>query len=136
MFGVRRGWRCVELNGRLLAPDEIGTASDIDTLPSRGLNWRWTITGVPAYEERTGDCNANGLVDTCETADGSEADCDGNDVPDVCDLANGAPDLDQDGVLDSCQDQLVFLVPDRFSSIESAIASATAGRGSASLSTS
>lgn len=108
-------------------PDEIGDAAEIGTLPSIGLNWRWMITAIPEYDQRDGDCNANAIVDVCETADGTKPDCDGNGIPDLCDLANGAPDVDLDGVLDACQDQLVFAVPDRFGSINAAIAVAPDG---------
>jgi len=108
-------------------PEDIGEAAEIDTLPGAGFNWRWMITAVPGLESTSGDCNANGIIDSCETGGDPNIDCDDNGVPDSCDLANGAPDLDLDGVLDACQDQLVFAVPARFDSIGSAIAAAPSG---------
>lgn len=49
------------------------------------------------------DCNANGIADDCEIADGSVADCDGNGVPDSCDIANGADDCNANGTPDTCE---------------------------------
>ncbi|MEY3143646.1 MAG: hypothetical protein RLY21_2139 [Planctomycetota bacterium] len=45
------------------------------------------------------DCNANGLLDSCEIANGWAADTNGNGVPDSCDSAlNSCPtDTDRDG---------------------------------------
>jgi len=51
---------------------------------------------------RAPDCNANGIVDAADIADGTSFDCDGNRIPDECDLAAGG-DADGDGVLDACQ---------------------------------
>jgi hypothetical protein len=73
------------------------------------------------------DCNGNLVPDDCDIAGGLDTDCDVNGVLDSCDLANGAPDLDLDGVLDVCQSQLVFSVPERFGSIGDAINAATNG---------
>ncbi|MDA7668795.1 hypothetical protein N8596_00835, partial [bacterium] len=55
------------------------------------------------------DCNGNGVLDSCELADGS------------------ATDLNLDGTLDECQGQLVFDVPGRFATIGSAVAAAPSG---------
>lgn len=62
------------------------------------------------------DCNANGIPDDCDTADGTSADLDGNNVPDECEDCNGngvvdgfeilggtASDCDGDGIPDECQ---------------------------------
>lgn len=62
------------------------------------------------------DCNANGVLDTLEIAQGVEQDCDGNQVPDscqpdcdgdgtinACEILAGAADCDGNGVPDSCQ---------------------------------
>ncbi|MCA8975349.1 MAG: PQQ-dependent sugar dehydrogenase [Planctomycetes bacterium] len=49
-----------------------------------------------------GDCDANGLPDACEIAQG-RADCNGNLVLDVCDLRSGTShDFDGNGVPDEC----------------------------------
>jgi|GEM_PF-625100 len=56
------------------------------------------IYGGPAY-----DCDRNGLSDLCEVAAGS-GDCNRNFVLDACELLGGtAPDVDSNGVIDSCQ---------------------------------
>jgi formylglycine-generating enzyme required for sulfatase activity len=50
------------------------------------------------------DCNANGIVDTCDIVNGEESDCNGNSTPDSCDLAAGASaDVDSDSVPDECE---------------------------------
>lgn len=50
------------------------------------------------------DCNGNGVLDSCDIADGIETDCNANGVPDACELAAGtALDADFDGMIDSCQ---------------------------------
>ena len=51
------------------------------------------------------DCDGNQIVDTLQFANGE--DCDGDTVLDSCELAAGGADLNQDGVLDECQ-QLDF----------------------------
>jgi hypothetical protein len=43
------------------------------------------------------DCNRNGLLDSCDIAQGISEDCDGNGVPDECE-----PDCNRNGLLDSC----------------------------------
>jgi len=48
----------------------------------------------------SGDCNANGFPDECDTAD---LDCNGNGAPDDCDLAGGSSlDCNRNSVPDSC----------------------------------
>ncbi len=87
--------------------------------------------GVPDICELDGhDCNANQVPDDCELA---EDDCNANEIPDECDLtlcqgepacsdcnansaldecdiASGEPDVDGDGMPDSCQAPLALLV--------------------------
>ena len=113
-----------------LSPADIGSAGLIERLPLTGPKFassRWMITAVPTLGSTTLDCNANGLIDSCEVADGITADCNSNGIPDECDVAGGVSDLDLDGIPDSCQDQLVFQVPERFSTISSAIDAAPEG---------
>jgi hypothetical protein len=43
------------------------------------------------------DCNANGVGDACDIADGASDDCTGNGIPDECE-----PDCNENGVADSC----------------------------------
>ncbi|MAD79123.1 MAG: hypothetical protein CMJ51_07110, partial [Planctomycetaceae bacterium] len=112
------------------SPAGVGSADFLKRLPEVDTSFassRWMITALPALEASVDDCNANGLIDTCETADGTSADCDGNEVPDECDIANGAPDANLDGIPDGCQGQLVFEVPARFPTITAAIDAATDG---------
>ena len=49
------------------------------------------------------DCNQNGIPDSCDLANGTAEDCDGNGNLDSCDLAGGATDCDLNGVLDACE---------------------------------
>jgi len=56
------------------------------------------------------DCNANGFADDCDLRLGLSIDCDGNDSPDECDAA--CPDCDQDG--DGCLDGVDSAVDDPF----------------------
>ncbi len=50
------------------------------------------------------DCNANGALDYCDLATGTEQDCNANLVPDSCDIASGtSTDVDADGIPDSCE---------------------------------
>ncbi len=49
------------------------------------------------------DCDLDNIPDECSTANGTVPDCDGNGIPDLCDLATGAADCDTDGNLDACE---------------------------------
>lgn len=53
------------------------------------------------------DCDGNGLVDSCEAANGIQADCNENGSLDVCDLADGtSEDANGNGVPDECEETL------------------------------
>ncbi len=56
--------------------------------------------GIPAdgYDEE-GDCNANGIPDDQDIAEGTSQDCNGNDTPDECES-----DCDGNAVPDDCDD--------------------------------
>lgn len=57
-------------------------------------------------DQPVADCDASGVPDACEIADGLLPDCDGNGIPDSCDLASGwLTDADGDGTPDECQGQ-------------------------------
>lgn len=67
------------------------------------------IVDMGAFEvtENTGeDCNANGIVDTCDLLDHPEFDCNSNNIIDTCELVND-PELDCNGnnIIDSCEVQ-------------------------------
>ena len=49
------------------------------------------------------DCNANGIPDSCEIANGSATDCNRNGIPDACDISGGMADCNGNGQLDSCE---------------------------------
>lgn len=50
------------------------------------------------------DCNGNGTLDICETADGSSPDCNGNGVPDRCDIISRAScDCNSNDIPDECE---------------------------------
>jgi hypothetical protein len=56
------------------------------------------------YVHRVPDCNANGVPDECDIADGTSQDCNGNGVPDECDIAGGMSADDNDnGIPDECE---------------------------------
>lgn len=55
------------------------------------------------------DCNGNGILDSCDIADGNAQDCNGNGIPDSCDIASGfSLDLDGDLVPDECT-QVIYV---------------------------
>ena len=63
-----------------------------------GMSYVSVTYGGPAY-----DCDANGLSDLCEVGTGA-GDCNNNSILDACELLSGsAPDIDANGVIDSCQ---------------------------------
>jgi len=50
------------------------------------------------------DCNANGLPDNCDIADGTSLDCQDNGTPDECEIAAGtSTDCDGNGLPDECE---------------------------------
>ncbi len=56
------------------------------------------IAGCPPGDISCSDCNANGLLDSCETTD-----CNENGVPDDCDVVSGvSEDCNGDAVPDEC----------------------------------
>ena len=64
-------------------------------------------SGVCILRTEIHDCNANGVEDLCDIANGSSRDCSGNGVPDECELADcaGEPECDDcnlNGVPDGC----------------------------------
>jgi len=59
---------------------------------------------LAAQCEPTVDCNANGVLDSCDIALGTSDDCDQNGVPDSCDIASGSQvDCNFNGIPDSCE---------------------------------
>ena len=61
---------------------------------------------VQLYHLLGADCNGNGVLDSCDIANGFADDCDGNGTPDPCDIAAGSlDDCDEDGVADICDFQ-------------------------------
>ena len=73
------------------------------------------------------DCDGNLIPDDCDIADGA-VDCDEDGILDECELADGtAPDINQNGVHDACEDVLVFQVPSTFPTIAEAFAVAPDG---------
>jgi hypothetical protein len=60
------------------------------------------IVDMGAYEHGE-DCNANGIADDVDIADGTSQDCNSNIVPDECDLADGtSEDCNANTVPDEC----------------------------------
>jgi hypothetical protein len=90
------------LQVELLSSDveEAGTleVTVLNPLPSGGQS---SVSEVPVDVE---DCNANGLSDQCEIADGDTEDCNENSVPDSCDIIDGtSDDADTNGIPDECE---------------------------------
>ncbi|MFZ9881539.1 MAG: hypothetical protein ACO3QC_09075, partial [Phycisphaerales bacterium] len=102
-----------------LVYDSLPTASDCN---ANGLLDSCEIdTGL------SGDCNANRIPDECEIAGGSELDCNANGIPDSCDLDAGtSSDLDGNGVPDECSGEFV-VGGTGFVTIQSAIDAAPNG---------
>ncbi len=53
-------------------------------------------------DECQADCDDNGAADVCELLADASLDCDDDDALDACQIADGAPDVNANGVLDSC----------------------------------
>jgi hypothetical protein len=110
-FYLEAGTRLIQLDLREIGGDQrmrlrwrpSGTP---DWLPIAGTRYR------PSYDGdgdgvsdvcETGDCNANGVPDGFELAQGLATDCNTNGVLDACDVAAGATDCNANGVLDACE---------------------------------
>jgi hypothetical protein len=69
--------------------------------PNQCPGGSWVKAHLAYTAAITEDCNANGLLDVCETRDYPETDIDGNGIPDACDGLRGSPfcfgDIDGDG---------------------------------------
>jgi hypothetical protein len=52
------------------------------------------------HENRSGDCNGNGVPDNCDAAGGASVDCTGNGIPDACER-----DCNANGIADTCEIQ-------------------------------
>jgi hypothetical protein len=64
-----------------------------------GIRMRLRYDGLPT----SADCNANGLLDSCEIGTGAQPDCNANGKPDACDITSGyAVDCNANGVPDTC----------------------------------
>ncbi len=61
----------------------------------------WIRVTVSYQGSAPSDCNANGVIDTCEVADGISPDTNGDTVPDECEvlLRPCPPDYDNDGAV-------------------------------------
>jgi hypothetical protein len=64
--------------------------------------------GIPdSFEIADGtatDCNDNGIPDSCDFASGGGADCNNNDILDICEIAAGTgADCNGNGLLDACE---------------------------------
>ena len=75
----------------------LSPSAAVDPLFCGGSTWieaRLRYTGAAPS-----DCNANGVLDSCEIASGNQADSDGNGIPDECSnpILPCPPDFDGDG---------------------------------------
>jgi hypothetical protein len=72
---------------------------DAAQCPGGGIRVRLRYDGLPT----SADCNANGLLDSCEIGTGAQPDCNANGKPDACDITSGyAVDCNANGVPDTC----------------------------------
>ena len=73
------------------------------------------------------DCDTDGTSDIEAIAAGA-ADCNANGIPDTCDIADGTEtDYDSNCVPDSCESSVVISVPKDFATIQAAIDAASDG---------
>ena len=109
--GVANAWFgiAVGADGNALA---IGSPYGTGAFPGSGA--------VYAHTVQFRDCNANGIDDTVDLANGTSADCNANQIPDTCDVASGlSADINGDQIPDSCQ---TFNVPSQYPTIQAALA--------------
>ena len=91
---------CLEIMGRPQFPNDFGKWNDEADFAGAGgqvsiIEWE---VGLPPET----DCNANGIPDSCEIANGSVGDCDNDGIPNSCEIAAGAPDCNNNGIPDAC----------------------------------
>lgn len=79
-------------------PDDLAAAGNFGLIDSFGIPGNWLVR---ARSFRDGDCNANGIPDGCEIANGTVSDCNGNSVPDACEIASN--DCNANGIPDDCE---------------------------------
>ena len=78
-----------------LSGDRVGIACDVDA-----FNGNSEQGSVYVYTVGQTDCDANGVIDSCEIADGSANDSDDDGLLDACEKSPPCPaDLDGDGVV-------------------------------------
>ncbi|MBC03043.1 MAG: hypothetical protein CMJ34_07050 [Phycisphaerae bacterium] len=97
--------------------DGDGTPDDCQILKGAGTDCDndGTLDACQIADDPSFDCNQNGLPDSCDPdcdGDGTpddcqiagdpSIDCNGDDIPDICQIASG--DVNQDGILDDCQE--------------------------------
>lgn len=93
----------------------------VDTDPKFDTS-RWMITAIPTLSSTAIDCNANGLIDSCEIAENPALDCNQNGSIDTCDLLDGvSEDRDRNDVPDECQKLVVLEVPAPYATINAAL---------------
>ena len=82
-------------------------AEGMRCVSSLGLSALLTLvmmTGAYSQCAPTTDCNANGVLDSCDLSLGTSDDCDSNGIPDECDIALGNQlDCNLNGIPDSCE---------------------------------
>ncbi len=101
----------VAVSGELIM---VGAYRDDDLGGQSGSAYAFVVpdcnaNGVPdecdIAEGTSADCNANGRPDECDVSNGYSADCNANGIPDECDIAAGtSTDYDLNGVPDECED--------------------------------
>jgi uncharacterized repeat protein (TIGR01451 family) len=100
-------WREAWANLSSYAGQSIRVRFAFDTVVDWKNEYRgWYVDDVRIYAiagRSSSDCNANGVPDECDLADGTSADCNGNGVPDGCDIAAGtSQDCNGNGIPDEC----------------------------------
>ena len=89
-------------------PDASQTHSDADVEPECESHEQCTeneycAQGVCKACPNSGDCNSNGVEDSCEIIREISSDCNDNKLPDECDLATISLDCNQNSILDECE---------------------------------
>jgi alpha-tubulin suppressor-like RCC1 family protein len=79
-----------------------GSHSLLHARPASDCNANGVLDSCELASGAASDCNGNGILDSCDLAAGNGTDCNGNGLPDSCDLASGAPDCNGNGLPDTC----------------------------------
>ena len=70
------------------------------------LGWQIDSIKLVSGAETNNDCNGNGVLDSCDIAEGTSDDCNSNGIPDTCDISEGtSTDCNDNLIPDDCESQ-------------------------------